>query len=69
MREPKSQFWVKLALFVLVGVHAAVFRGSVYANPEHLDKGVTSQAKLAAVLSLILWAGLIVSGRLIAFDS
>jgi hypothetical protein len=30
---------------------------------------VTPQAKLAAVISLILWAGLIISGRLIAFDA
>ena len=61
-------FWVKMALFVLVGVHAAAFRAGVYRNPERLDKEVTSQAKLAAVLSLVLWAGLILSGRLIAFD-
>jgi len=61
-------FWVKMILFALVGVHALVFRTSVYGHPEKLDEAVTSRAKLAAVLSLILWAGLIVSGRLIAFD-
>jgi hypothetical protein len=62
-------FWVKMALFALVGVHALVFRSGVYRNPAKLDAGVTAQAKLAAVLSLLLWAGLIVSGRLIAFDT
>jgi hypothetical protein len=61
-------FWVKVVLFALVGVHALVFRNGVYGNPEQLDKGVTGRAKLAASLSLFLWAGLIVSGRLIAFD-
>jgi hypothetical protein len=45
-----------------------VFRSSVYGHPEKLDAAITSQAKLAAVLSLLIWAGLIVSGRLIAFD-
>jgi hypothetical protein len=62
-------FWVKMALFAMVGVHALVFRDGVYRNPEALDKGVTGRARLAAALSLILWAGLVVSGRLIAFDS
>jgi hypothetical protein len=62
-------FWVKMALFVLVGVHALVFRRDVYANAIALDKTITARARLAAVLSLILWAGLIVSGRLIAFDA
>ncbi len=62
-------FWVKMALFALVGVHALVFRAGVYENPARLDAAVTGQAKLAAAISLLLWAGLIVSGRLIAFDS
>ena len=61
-------FWVKMALFALVGVHAVVFRSSVYGHPEKLDSGITGQAKLAAALSLLLWAGLVVAGRLIAFD-
>jgi hypothetical protein len=62
-------FWVKMALLVLVGVHALAFRRTVYRNPKLLDAGLTSQAKMAAILSLTLWAGLIVSGRLIAFDA
>ena len=61
-------FWVKMILFALVGVHALVFRSGVYGNLEKLDAHVTRKAKLAAALSLILWAGLILSGRLIAFD-
>jgi hypothetical protein len=62
-------FWVKMSLFVLVGVHALVFRPGVYRDPAKLDSGITPQAKLAAILSLLLWAGLIISGRLIAFDT
>ena len=62
-------FWIKIALFVLVGVHAFVFRPGVYENTARLDAAVTPQARLAAALSLILWAGLIISGRLIAFDA
>ena len=62
-------FWIKMALFVLVGVHAFVFREGVYQNTARLDAAVTPQGKLAAALSLVLWAGLIISGRLIAFDA
>ena len=62
-------FWVKMALFALVGVHALAFRAGVYRHPTKLDTGVTTQAKVAAALSLLLWAGLIISGRLIAFDT
>jgi hypothetical protein len=62
-------FWIKMALLVLVGVHALIFRNDVYRNAAGLDAGTAPRAKLAAALSLILWAGLIVSGRLIAFDT
>jgi hypothetical protein len=62
-------FWVKMALLALVGVHALVFRARVYGNTARLDTPSTVEAKLAASLSLLLWAGLIVSGRLIAFDA
>ena len=62
-------FWVKMALLVSVGVHALVFRKGVYEDVKALDAGLTPRAKLAAALSLILWAGLLVTGRLIAFDA
>ena len=62
-------FWVKMGLLVSVGVHALAFRNGVYENAKALDAGLTPRAKLAAALSLILWAGLVVTGRLIAFDA
>src|SRR5947209_9052397 len=64
-------FWIKMALFVLVGVHALVFRAGVYENTARLDaaKLMPPQARLAAALSLSLWAGLIISVRLMPFDS
>jgi hypothetical protein len=62
-------FWVKMGLLVSVAAHALVFRKGVYENAKALDAGLTPLAKLAAALSLMLWAGLIVTGRLIAFDS
>jgi hypothetical protein len=64
-------FWIKMALLALVGVHALIFRRSVYGNTAALDQAPTlpMQAKLAAALSLLLWVGIVLSGRLIAFDS
>ena len=62
-------FWEKMALLAGVAVHALVFRDGVYENAKALDAGLTLEAKLAAALSLLLWAGLIVTGRLIAFDA
>jgi Family of unknown function (DUF6644) len=65
-----KSFWIKMALLVLVGVHALAFRRSVYGNAIMLDKmaNMPAQAKLAATLSLILWAAIVLAGRLIAFD-
>ena len=66
-----KSFWIKMTLLLLVAVHALVFRQSVYRNPAKLDEALAmpADAKLAAALSLILWAGLVLSGRLIAFDA
>jgi hypothetical protein len=66
-----KSFWIKMTLFLLVAVHALVFRRAVYSNPARLDEApsIPAIAKLAAALSLILWAGLVFSGRLIAFDA
>ena len=62
-------FWVKMALLVSVGAHTLAFRRGVYENAKALGSGLTPRARPAAVLSLALWAGLIVAGRLIAFDA
>ena len=62
-------FWTKLALLGLVGVHALVFRKSVYYNTAELDRArvMPMQAKVAACLSLALWIGLVSAGRLIGY--
>src|SRR5262249_37208325 len=66
-----TSFWIKMTLFLLVGVHALVFRRRVYNATAKLDATpvMPGEAKLAAALSLILWAGMVFAGRLIAFDS
>src|SRR5262249_19136193 len=61
-------FWIKMVLLLLLGVQTLAFRRDVYANTLALDKHLTPKAKFAAVCSMILWAGLVISGRWIAFD-
>lgn len=61
-------FRAKVALLILVGVHALVFRRSVYARAAEFDQtGVPGRAKLAAALSLVLWTGLVIMGRGIGY--
>jgi hypothetical protein len=62
-------FRAKVALFILVAVHALVFRGSVYSKAADFDKAgrVPGFAKLAAGLSLLLWTGIACMGRGIGY--
>lgn len=62
-------FWAKLALLLLVAIHALVFRASVYNNTAELDRApvMPTNAKVAACLSLALWVGIVSAGRLIGY--
>ena len=62
-------FQIKMTFLVLIGVHALIFRRSVYGNAANLDRArvVPGVAKTAAVLSLVLWLGVLCSGRWIAY--
>jgi hypothetical protein len=66
---PNPYFWTKMTLIGLVGVHALVFRRSVYHNTEALDlaKTPTTAAKAAAITSTVLWLSIPTMGRLIAY--
>jgi hypothetical protein len=59
----------KLALLVLAAVHAFIFRDSVYNRAAEFDRAarIPGKAKLAAVLSLILWIGIACMGRGIGY--
>lgn len=61
-------FWTKMTLLALIGVHALLFRRSVYRNAE-LNRATVmpGRAKLAGALSLLLWTGVICSGRMIGY--
>lgn len=62
-------FRIKISLFILVMVHALVFRASVYNQPARLDgpSGAPVRAKLAAGLSLCLWVSILCAGRAIGY--
>jgi hypothetical protein len=66
---PNPYFWVKMSFLALVGVHALIFRPSVYNHPEILDASpvIPTRAKVAGALSLILWTGVLCNGRLIGY--
>lgn len=60
----------KLVLLVLAGVNVWVFHRGIYRRVHEwgADPVLPRAARLAGVLSLVLWAGVIVSGRLIAYN-
>jgi hypothetical protein len=60
---------IKLPLIALVFVHGWVFRKSVYYNTEEIDRSpqIPGRVKLAAYLSLILWASIACAGRGIGY--
>jgi hypothetical protein len=62
-------FRTKVILFLLVAVHALVFRPSVYNRAAELDRTpvLPFRAKLAAGLSLALWTGIMIAGRGIGY--
>jgi hypothetical protein len=63
-------FWLKMALVAIGSLSAAAFRIAVRRNElrweESLVKGLV--IKSLAILTLLIWAGIIVLGRLIAYD-
>ena len=63
-------FWVKMVMIALTGVNAMAFHQLSYRNVNAWDSGGTLPlgSRLSGALSLVLWAGVIVSGRLIAYN-
>lgn len=62
-------FGLKLTLLVLAGLNAAWFHRSVFhsARTWNTEVATPPAARVAAVLSLLLWTGVITCGRLLAY--
>ena len=63
-------FWLKMALVALIAVLAIAFQRSVRRHDQQWETVVVGQAgvKLAAVLTFVVWAAIILLGRFIAYD-
>ena len=63
-------FRVKVIMLILAGLNVFVFNTRVYKRVAEWDTtAVTPKAaRRAAIASLILWAGIIVAGRMIAYN-
>jgi len=62
-------FRIKLVLIVLAGVNAFVFQVGAFRTLSKWDLSVDTPrgAKVAGVLSIVLWFGVVAAGRWIAF--
>ena len=70
LRYQNIFFRTKMAMLVLAGVNAWVFHHSVYRRVAEWDRDPVPprRARVAGVLALVLWAVMITSGRMIAYD-
>ncbi len=61
-------FRIKLVLLALLGLNALVFHLTVYRDAPNWEPGrVPARARLAGLLSLMLWIGVIAAGRSIPY--
>jgi len=63
-------FWLKMTLLAIGVAVAVVFTLTVRAHEDQWDEALIKRApvRAMAVVTLLVWAGVIVCGRLIAYD-
>ena len=61
----KGFFWTKMILMALAGINAAVIHLVTYRDVSGWDRPI---ARLAGGMSLLLWAAVLVTGRLVAYE-
>ena len=62
-------FWIKIALLVIVGINALVFELTSHVKMhDWQDAGaVPLRARMAGIISLVLWAAIVITGRTMAY--
>jgi hypothetical protein len=62
-------FRIKMILLALAGLNALIFHWTIYRDAAHWDPAslVPARARLAGLLSLVLWIAIIAAGRAIAY--
>jgi hypothetical protein len=66
----KVYFWVKFVAMGLAGVNALAFHLTTYRSVARWDSDAVPpfRARLAGLFSIVLWAAVVVFGRLTAYD-
>jgi hypothetical protein len=62
-------FWLKMTLLLVAGLNVLIFHRFIY-NPQHqqiISGYVPAQAKISALISMVIWLGIITCGRLLAY--
>jgi hypothetical protein len=62
-------FWIKMALIAIAGINMTVFHFTVYRGVSKWDDALATPrgARVAACISLTIWAGVVFAGRGIAY--
>jgi hypothetical protein len=62
-------FWAKMIMLVLAGVNIAVYHLTIDRRQTEWDEAPFPpfQARMAGLISLVLWVGIITAGRLMAY--
>ena len=63
-------FRIKLVMLILAGLNALIFHMTTYRRVAEwdLDPVAPFKARAAGVFSLLMWAGVVVAGRMIAYN-
>ncbi len=63
-------FRIKMSMIVLAGINALVFHLTIHKRVASWDNDPSppARAKLAGVLSLVLWSGVVICGRMQAYN-
>lgn len=67
----KGFFWLKMALMIVAGANALAFHNTTYRSAASWDSGAIvppAAAKAAGLISLVVWGGVLVFGRLVAYN-
>ena len=66
-KATQTVFYVKLVFIALALVCYAQLRRRVFVNPSAMDLPIGAGAKAFALISLVLWTGATIAGRLMAY--
>ena len=63
-------FRIKVVMLILAGLNVWVFHSTVFRSVAEwdLDPVLPKRARIAGAVSLVLWASIVVAGRMIAYN-